>query len=56
MKGIDDILKTKLGGALTLSFIAQMNCTFPTATLAHYTDGNVWKSDVVWQRLEIVNG
>ncbi len=44
------------GGTLTLSFIAQMSCTFPTATLAHYTDGLVWKSDVVRQRLEIING
>ena len=44
------------GGALTRSFLAQMSCTFPTATAAHYTDGNVWKSDIVNEQFEVVNG
>ena len=44
------------GGAMTLSFLTQLSSTFPTATLPHYTDANVWKSDVVKERFEVVRG
>ena len=44
------------GGAITQSFLAQMSCTFPTATLSQLTSSWLWKSDVVRERFEIVGG
>ena len=43
-------------GGITHGFLTQLSSTFPTATLPHYTDANVWKSDVVKERFEMVRG
>ena len=45
-----------VGGAITRAMTVHMMAAFPTATFHCHNDTETWKSDVVRQRLEPVNG
>ena len=45
-----------VGGTITRAMTAHMTAAFPTATFHFFNDTETWRSDVVRERLEPVNG
>ena len=45
-----------VGGTITRTMVAHMMAAFPTATFHLVTSSEIWKRDVVHQRLEPTNG
>ncbi|MBM3276537.1 MAG: hypothetical protein FJY95_00430 [Candidatus Handelsmanbacteria bacterium] len=45
-----------VGGTITRAMTTHMMAAFPTATFHFHSDTEIWKSDVVAERLEPVNG